>query len=340
MTSAPEAPSENSQRHRGKASRGKRLSKYINKRQAVNLFEALQFSEMIGRPLNVSVDISWIFFSGNTDDRTRFAGLQQRLSKWATRQGFPLAMIWTREVGRNGGIHTHVLLHVPPPLTQDGTFKHALERSLEPEGGPIDDKAILIQRAYFALGKLLYALKGIDPKHANDFGIRPAYQGLLSGKRAGVTQNLSARARRNATTREDASRSFVASAAALSAPAISGSSEIQVRDGPSSASKFSSGDAYSVAPGRKLNGAELKPSRKDQNGECKPDLQLPPAEVVAEAIKVYQSDTHGRWHVGNYLPSGRRRPYSFDISHAEVRRLLWLAVAETRHRSGARCPPR
>jgi hypothetical protein len=90
-------------------------------------------------------------------------------------------------VGQNGGIHTHVLLHVPAPLTQDGTFKRALERSLEPEGGPVHDKAIMILAAYNPLGKLRYNLKGIDPKHANDFGIQPEYQGALSGKRAGVT---------------------------------------------------------------------------------------------------------------------------------------------------------
>ena len=116
-------------------------TQYICKRQATNIVAALKFAEAMGLPLNVSVDISWIFFSGNTDDRTRFARCQQRLSKWAARRGFPLAMIWTREVGQNGGIHTHVLLHVPPLLTQDGTFKRALERLLEPEGGPVHDKA-------------------------------------------------------------------------------------------------------------------------------------------------------------------------------------------------------
>ena len=29
----------------------------------------------------------------------------------------------------------------------------------------------------------------------------------------------------------------------------------------------------------------------------------PPAEVVAEAIRIYRSDIRGRWSVGNYLPS-------------------------------------
>ena len=84
-------------------------------------------------------------------------------------------MIWTREVGQYGSPHTHVLLHVPLPLTKDGTFQCALERSLEPEGSPIHDKAILIQPAYRPLGKLLYNLKGVDPRDAKEFGIRAAF---------------------------------------------------------------------------------------------------------------------------------------------------------------------
>ena len=128
--------------------KSRKPSQHIGKRQATNIIAALKFAEAIGFPLNVSVDTSWIFFSGNTDDRTRFTGLQQRLSKWAGRRGFPLTMIWTREVGQYGSPHTHVLLHVPPIFIHDGTFQRALESSLEPEGGPIHDKAILFQKAY------------------------------------------------------------------------------------------------------------------------------------------------------------------------------------------------
>ena len=229
-------------------------------------------------------------------------------------------MIWAREIGTNGNPHTHVLLHLPLHI-QQSTLQEALERSLEPEGGPIHEKAILIQSAYRPLGKLLYNLKGADPKYASIFSIRPAYQGILSGKRAGCTENLSAGARRKSTTGEVARAPSVTPADTLSVTAISGNSNIMVREGRPSASKFSAGDTHI---GRKLNGAELKPSRKDQNGpdSCKPELQVPPAEVIAEAIKLYRDDNYRRWHVGNYLHSGRRRQEFFDISHAEVLRLL------------------
>jgi hypothetical protein len=84
-------------------------------------------------------------------------------------------------------------------------------------------------------------------------------------------------------------------------------------------------DTRGAARGPQPNGVQEKPPKKDANGPDarKTETAAPPADVIAEAIKHYQSDTRGRWHVGNYLPSGRRRAHSFDISHAEVRRLLW-----------------
>jgi hypothetical protein len=174
--------------------RTRRTSKYISKHQATNLIEALDFADAIGCPLNFSVDISWVFFSGSVDDWTRFARWQQRLSKWTKRRGFPLTMIWTREVGKRGGAHTHVLLHIPPWLMESADFRRdfrpALERAFKPEDGPHDAaRALNIQRAHFPDGKLRYNLKGIDPKHAEKLGVHASDQGDLDGKRVGCTQH-------------------------------------------------------------------------------------------------------------------------------------------------------
>ena len=195
-TFAPEAACEGSLRHGGKASRGKTYSKYITRHQARNLLEALSFADERGLRLNVAVDICWPMFSGFVDDRTRFARWQQRLSKWAKRRGFALTLIWTRELGKYGSPHTHVLIHVPPWLMESNEFQFALERALEPEGGPNHEKAIMIQPAYAPRGKLLYNLKGLHPREAKRFGVRPSYQGDLSGKRAGCTENIGSGARR------------------------------------------------------------------------------------------------------------------------------------------------
>ena len=182
-----------------KRTRRRKPTRYISKRQATNLIAALEFANVIGCPLNVCVDIAWVFFSGTLDDRTRFARWQQRLSKWTTRRDFPLTMIWTREVGKGGGVHTHVLLHIPPWLMESGDFqrdfRRALERAFEPEGGPHDARALNVQSAYSPDGKLRYNLKGIDPRHAKEVGVA-TFQGDLEGKRVGCTENISARARK------------------------------------------------------------------------------------------------------------------------------------------------
>ena len=135
---------------------GKRHSKYIARRQARNLLDALAFADQIGLRLNVAVDINWLMFSGTVDDRTRFSRCQQRLSKWAKRRGFALTLIWTRELGRYGSPHTHVLIHVPPWLmefqrisvrprtcTRTGRRPQSREGDNDPAGIPSSRKAPL-----------------------------------------------------------------------------------------------------------------------------------------------------------------------------------------------------
>jgi hypothetical protein len=178
-----------------------RRTTHITEGQARNLMEALKFADNIGLPLNVSVDIFRNMFGGVTDDRTRFARSQERLSKWCPRRDFPLTMMWVREIDKNGGRHTHVLMHAPPWLMEDVQFetelKQELERALEPEGGPTHEKAIKVQPAPTPEGKLRYMLKGMQRRDADQLGIRRAsFQGELEGKRVGWTENIGERARR------------------------------------------------------------------------------------------------------------------------------------------------
>ena len=79
-----------------------------------------------------------------------------------------------------------------------------------------------------------------------------------------------------------------------------------------------------LARGREPDGTDDRLPKKEKSDNVAGEVERPepPAEVIAEAIRLYRRDTRGRWHVGNYLPSGRRRSHSLDISHAEVRRLL------------------
>jgi hypothetical protein len=169
---------------------------YLSRRAAENLMDALSFAETIGFPLNVSVDINWVMFGGTTHDRIRLARLQERVSKWCVRRDFPLTMIWVREVGGYGAPHVHILLHVLPWLAANGEFELALNRAVEPEGGPNHDQAIRVRPAYDPEGKLRYMLKGLRRKDAALLGVRrTSYQGEITGKRAGTTENIGRRAR-------------------------------------------------------------------------------------------------------------------------------------------------
>ena len=96
------------------------------------------------------------------------------------------------------------------------------------------------------------------------------------------------------------------------------------------------------ARGCQPDGTDDRLPKNEKSGSAAGEVKRPepPAEVVAEAIKLFRSDTRGRWSIGNYLPSGRRRAYSFDISHAEVQRLLrllWPKYIADQKRTADRC---
>jgi hypothetical protein len=165
------------------------------------LIDALSFASSIGHLPNVSIDINWEMFAGFTDDQTRLARCQQRLSKWCLRRGFPLAWIWVREIGKRGGRNTHILMHVPPWLMEDDAFRTSfeaeLEASLRPEGEPTHEKAFLVKPADRPLGKLRYMLKGLSRPDAKRLGIpRTRFEGEIIGKRVGCTENIGAAARK------------------------------------------------------------------------------------------------------------------------------------------------
>ncbi len=195
----PALPSETREPSNG--SRRRKRSEFVTGKQAKNLLEALEFARQMRLRLNVSVDIFWLMFLKSTDDRTRIARCQERLSKWCKRHDFPLTWIWVREIGNHGGSHVHILMHVPPWLMESGEFQSALERVLEPEGGPSHEQAINYEPAYDPLGKLRYMLKGLPPKDGKQLGVRTKPQGEIEGKRCGTTENIGASARRKRLAR-------------------------------------------------------------------------------------------------------------------------------------------
>jgi hypothetical protein len=202
----------------------RRRTRYITLLQANNLVAACEFARTIGCPMNVSIDICWLMFSGYAEDRKRLAKCQQRLSKWFVRRDFQLSWIWVREIRANGALHTHILMHVPPWLMEDGVFQIAFERSFEPEGGLSHEKAILIKPAYSPHAKLAYMLKGMRRAEAIKFKVRASFQGEIEGKRVGTTQNVGPRARARSTS---AATKLGRNIAGQSTPSATISSEIQ-----------------------------------------------------------------------------------------------------------------
>ncbi|RAI35760.1 hypothetical protein [Rhodoplanes serenus] len=159
-----------------------------------NLIAALDFAERTGRPLNRSVDLWWRGFDNPrllTDDQ-RLRLVQQRISKWCLARGFELCWIWIRERGA-ASLNTHVLTHVPPENT--AAFDAELIRALEHEGAIIAANAVMVKRAPGPRGKLKYLGKGMSPDDCAVRGIRHDPQGLVYGKRTGMTQNLNRAAR-------------------------------------------------------------------------------------------------------------------------------------------------
>jgi hypothetical protein len=169
-----------------------RRTQHVTSRQANNLVAACAFAEAIGCRLNVSIDVFWLMFSGWVGDAKRLAKAQQRLIEVVCKAGFRTDVDLCQ---RDWCQRSHTHLHVPPWLMESGEFQIAFERSLEPEGGPTYDKAVLIKPAYAPEGKLRYMLKGMSRADANKFGVRASFQGEIEGKRVGFTENIGPRAR-------------------------------------------------------------------------------------------------------------------------------------------------
>jgi hypothetical protein len=178
-------------------------TKYITLRQATNIIEAFKFAKLIGLPLVAHLTIHWAYTNvGDGPQGKLFAKFREGLDKWLRRQGIPFAAAWSLERLSNGQaevVHNRLLFHLPP--------EYCIERKLQVESTIFR----LIKRhgdGYWAeqVMKLViwpnpdgkYLIKGGGPKVWNDFRLRKEHrrsQGIIHGKRCGVTQNLSSAAR-------------------------------------------------------------------------------------------------------------------------------------------------
>ena len=180
-----------------------RKSAAIKRQQAANILNAVNLAEKKGTPLNTSVCLNLARTNCPIEEVSqRFSRLRdnhfgpwmRRPSKKLGDDGFPASFAWTIE-NANGCHHIHWLVHLPK--NRRDAFKKKLPRWLAlVSDGITCDSAIDVKDAYAPPGAAKYMVKGIDPAWAHAYGIRPSDQGVVIGKRSGVSLNLGQTERR------------------------------------------------------------------------------------------------------------------------------------------------
>ena len=183
--------------------------KRISLRQARNIMEGLLFAREIGIPLNTHLIIHWGgTLVGDDAEGKLFAKLRYLLDKRLRRKcGTPLTAIWMRERHRNKRtrqqsevVHSHLLLHLPSQWRQPAR-QCVTELVTLVARQILDDRTIELTFPGNPDGK--YLLKGGTPAVWDTFGLPNKWrsklgEGVIEGKRCGVTQNIgfAARSRR------------------------------------------------------------------------------------------------------------------------------------------------
>jgi len=157
-------------------------------------------------PLNRFLTLAWNL--GEVGDAPTATGRFLKLYTDAFRKaGFTSAWAYVHEVGPVVGVHTHLLLHVPNDrrewfnrlvgrwLKLCGAKKSKGVRHSRPVGWLAYDPGSETYSENLRAA-VDYMLKGVHPSIALSAGVsRPAFQGLIEGKRLAVSLNIGRNAR-------------------------------------------------------------------------------------------------------------------------------------------------
>jgi hypothetical protein len=176
---------------------------------------------VIGLPLNLFVTINFQL-TGCSDEAVSSTFrrlLAERFAPWlrrtlSARLTCPPTYVWTLEAA-NSQMALHWLVHVPPRAQP--AFKRALSQWLDGLVGDLEAGAVDVRRLYNLIRARRYALKGINPVWAPNFGVRPVCQGKVYGKRSGFSRNLGPAARKRGGYKPRRPRGQSHAAASLSA---------------------------------------------------------------------------------------------------------------------------
>jgi hypothetical protein len=174
-----------------------RQTRYLPHRPAANLSRSITFAAEIGRPLNAFVTINYglTFCTEEAMTRAFRRLLKSFYGKWFTRHpkhrsaaDRAATYAWVAE-GKGGHHGVHWLVYIPAGLRAE--FERELRRWLEKTAGPIiDEKAIDVRPANRPQGAGEYMLKGLTEAHARRYKIKAEFQGVVFGKRCGISENL------------------------------------------------------------------------------------------------------------------------------------------------------
>jgi hypothetical protein len=142
---------------------------------------------------------------GDDPDGRLFAKVREGFDKWLRRQGIHegLTGIWVRERLSGGSaevVHCHMLFHLAHPFFR-GRKRLQVERALERlidrngEGNYLD---CTLKLTFPSNPDGVYLLKGGGPDVWRKFGVPRCWrksQGIIHGKRCGVTENIGPAAR-------------------------------------------------------------------------------------------------------------------------------------------------
>jgi hypothetical protein len=179
-------------------------SKHLSLDQATNIIEAVDHARTIGFPLVAHATIHWSGTDVFDDpDGKLFAKVREGFNKWLLRRGVAggLTCVWCRECKAHTDIvHCHLLFHLPVDFRTGARLRQTeavLYRLVGRHGGGILGE-FAVKLVIHPDPDGLYLIKGGDRKVGDHFNIRKEWrksQGIVHGKRCGLTENIGRAAR-------------------------------------------------------------------------------------------------------------------------------------------------
>jgi hypothetical protein len=190
---------------------GSACSSAIPKELVADLIDATSFAEWRGFPLNrfVSIDLSGL----EMRPQKFISSFLKRVGDWLRTNASPVVYVWVLENPPRGHLNCHILVHVPELLMKrfrrrqrgwceqaGARWNKSLIRSQKVgiKPGTRDRKLSLGERLEHTEYALSYMLKGADREVCDLLRIDWDAQGGIIGKRAGTSERIGRKARRQA----------------------------------------------------------------------------------------------------------------------------------------------